>query len=57
MWLHGLHGYGVRVGPSLQFRGILIQLKAVSASGGPSPSLQDRSRSGVYTDPPMLRGT
>ena len=57
MWLHGLHGYGVRVGPSLQFRGILIQLKAVSASGGPSPSLQDRSRSGVYTDPPMLGGT
>ena len=57
MWLHGLHGYGVQVGPSLQFPCDLIQLKVVSAFGGPSPSLQDRSASGVYTDLPMLRGT
>ena len=45
------------MGPSLQFHGDLIWLKAVSASGGPSPSLRDRTASGVYTDLPMLRGT
>ena len=57
MWLHGLHGYGVRVGLSLRLPGDFIQLKVESASGGPSLSLRDRSRSGVYTDPPKLRGT
>ena len=57
MWLPGLWGYGVQEGPNLRFRGDLIWLKAVSTSGGPSPSLRDRSRSAVYTDLPMLRGT
>ena len=57
MWLQGLRGYGVRVGPSLQLRGDLTRLKAMSASGGPSPPLKDRSGSEVYTDSPMLGGT
>ena len=45
------------MGLSLRFHGDLIWLKVVSASGGPSSSLRDRSRSGVYTDLPTLRGT
>ena len=49
--------YGVLEGPNLWFHGDVIWLKKVSASGGPSPSVQDRSISGVYTDLPMLRGT
>ena len=57
VWLHGLCGYGVRVGPSLRLRGDLIWLKVVSASGGTSPSLQGRCGSGVYTDLPILRVT
>ena len=57
MCLHGLCGYEVLEGPNLLFHGDLILLKATSASGAPSPSLRDRSESGVYTDPPILRGT
>ena len=57
MWLHGLRAYRVQVGPILRFRGDLIQLKAVSASGRPSLSLQDRFGSGIYTDLPVVRGT
>ena len=57
VWLQGLCGYRVRVGSNLRFCGDLIWLKAVSVSLGPSPSLRDRSRAGVYTDPSMLRGT
>ena len=43
-------------GPNQRLHDDLLWLKAVSVSGGLSPSLRVRFGSGVYTHPPKLRG-